>query len=251
MIGARHGRSGAGNRGGGGRVDALQPRDRPPGDGRQGGAPRRAPAPGAGLGPGQACTLAGGHGTFDPGLAAADRGAAARSVGGRAARARRGAAGADVPGAANAQRARRALRVHRDGRDRDRRDRRRPGGSAAQHDPHIRGAHDHAGAGRPGVGEPAALPAARARPIPRRGDDDRRRTRVRLERGSDEARLRRPRPGTPGHGRRLGAVHGGGIRGRSAERDECAAVAPGDSGGAGRLRDSDRGSGRARAAAAR
>ena len=33
-----------------GGVDALQPRDRPPGDGRQGGARRGAPAPGAGVG---------------------------------------------------------------------------------------------------------------------------------------------------------------------------------------------------------
>ena len=39
MIVGGHGRSCAGNRGGGGRVEPLQPRDRPPGDGRQAGAP--------------------------------------------------------------------------------------------------------------------------------------------------------------------------------------------------------------------
>ena len=42
-------------------------------------------------------------------------------------------------------------------------------GSAAQHDPHLRASDDHARARRPGAGEPAALPAARARALhPRR-----------------------------------------------------------------------------------
>ena len=50
MIVGGHGRSGAGNRGRRGRVGLLQPRDRAAGDGRQGGAPRGAPAPGAASG---------------------------------------------------------------------------------------------------------------------------------------------------------------------------------------------------------
>ena len=47
MIVSGHGRSRAGNRGGGRGVDPLQPRDRPAGDGRPRGAARGAPAPGA------------------------------------------------------------------------------------------------------------------------------------------------------------------------------------------------------------
>ena len=71
MIVAGHGRTRAGNRGRGRRVDALQPRGRAAGDGRQGGARRGTPAPGAGVAARAPRALAARHRALDPRLAAA------------------------------------------------------------------------------------------------------------------------------------------------------------------------------------
>ena len=161
MIVGRHARSCARDPGCDRGFDALQPRGRAPGGGRQAGPAERAPARGAGLGPPATGALAARHGPVGARLAAAGDRPAARAAGRGAARACRRAVRAAVRGRADARRARGALRAPRDGRDRDRRGRHRPVRSAAQHDAHIRAADDHAGVGRPRPRQPAALcPAA-------------------------------------------------------------------------------------------
>jgi hypothetical protein len=251
MIVGGHGRSCAGNRGGDGSVRLLQPRDRPAGDGRQGGARRRASALGPGLGTRQARALDARHGPVDPRLAAAGARAAARTAGGGAARAGDGPDRAAVSRPANARRARRASRAHRHLRDHHRRDRRGSVRAATQHRPHLRAADDRSRAAGSRTGQPAALHAARDPPLAGGGHDARRGSRVRLERYRDQARLRRSRLRTPRDRCRMGAGDGGGLRRGRAQRVELVAGTTSDSGGPGRVRDSDDRAGGGCAAAVR
>jgi len=251
MIVSGHGRIGAGNRGGGGGVHPLQPRDRPAGDGRQGGAAGGAPARGLGMGAAQARALDAGHRPVDPRLAAAGGGAVAGAARGGAAGARRRAARAAAVRRAHARRARGSRGAPGDARDRHRRDRRGAVRAGAQRQPAGRATDDRARPDRPRRREPAAVSAARARALGRGADDGLRRPRVRLERRRHQAGRRRPVRAPSGRGSAVGPVHGGRIGGRGAQRDQCAAGAPGDPGGARGVRDSDDRAGGTRAGAVR
>ncbi len=250
MIVGGHGRSGAGNRGGGRGVDPVQPRDRATGARCQGSATSGAPAPGFGGGARQARPLAAGDGTVDLGLATAGGGSAAGAVGGGATGAGGRPAGAAVPRSAHAGRARGTLRVSGDVGDCAGGGGRCADGAAAGGPPHARGADDHVGACGPGVGQHASVCAARAWPSARGGDDDGRGRCVRLEWRGDQARLRRPRRPPSRHGGSVGPVDGCGVGSWCSERVERPAGASGDPGGAGCVRYSDGDPGGAGAAAA-
>jgi hypothetical protein len=251
MIVGGHGRSGAGNRGGGRGVGLLQRRDRPAGAGCEGRAARGAPTLGADARLAAARALADGHGPVDPRLATAGGGAATGAVGGGAAGVGGRPAGAPVRRAADARRARRTQRASRDARDRRRRDRRGLVRTAAHVKRNRRAPDDHAGTAGAGVGEPVAISAARVRALDRRPDDVLRGPRGRLERRRHEAGIRRPFPAPSARGRAVGPLDGGRIGGRRAERDERATVAARDPGSSRGVRDSDRRAGRARAAVVR
>jgi hypothetical protein len=250
MIVGVNGRSHPGNRGGRGRVGALQPRGRAAGDGRQAHSPHRAPAPRACPQPAAPCSLAGGNRAFDAWLAATGRGAAAGLARDRATDDGRRSARAAVLRRAHARRACRAARAPRDACDhrRCRRHRRlcpRPQHRAPQRpDRHARARRARAADAAPICRQPRA-------PAGRFADDGRRRPRLRLERCGNEAVLRRSLTRATVVRRRLGALDGRGLGSGGAQRDERPADAPGDPGRAGGLRHSDDRAGDTRTAPAR
>jgi hypothetical protein len=239
-----------GNRGGDRRVDALQPRGRAAGDGRQAHPPHRAPAPGAGAQPAQTSALAGRHGTVAARLAAASRGAAAGTARRGPADDGHGPARAAVLRPAHAGRARRPARAHCDVRDRTRRGRHGTVRACALEHPHQR-PDRHARARRARPLDSRALHRQPRAPASGLADDDRGGTWLCLERRGHEAVLRRPLSRTPLVRGRLGAFDGRRISRGGAQRDERLADAPGNPGGAGRVRDSDDRAGDGGAAAAR
>ena len=251
MIVAGHGRTDPRHPRCNRRLGVLQPRDRAAGDGRQGGARRRSPAPGARVGADPARAVDVRDGAVDPGLAAAGDRAVAGSAGGRAAGTGRRADRARVRGPTDAARARRAQRAPGDGRDRDRRDRGWAVRAAAEHRPHLRAVDDPAGAAGIGAGEPAAVHVASAATLAGVGDDRVRGPGVRVERDRNQARLRRSVLRVLRPGDRLGAGHRGGLGGGRAQRVELLASATGDPGRAGRVRDSDDRADRGRSTAVR
>ena len=143
------------------------------------------------IGPVPAYPLAVRHRTVDAGVAAAGAGAAAGAARGGAADARRRPARAAVLRRADAGRARGPLRAPGDARDRARHGRNagcsRPRAARARR----QAADDHARAARARAAVHAAVSAARVGAFDRRGDDGLRRSRRRLERDRDEARLER------------------------------------------------------------
>ncbi len=161
MIGGRDAHADPGNPGGGRGVGALQPRDRPTGDGRQGGARRGSPTPGAGDRAVAAYALAVRHRAVDAGLAAAGAGAAAGAARGGAADARRRPARAAVLRRADAWRARRALRASGDARDRAGHGRNCRVRASAQRESRRQAADDHARAARARAPVHASVSAAR------------------------------------------------------------------------------------------
>ncbi len=216
MIVGVNGRSHPGNRGGRGRVGALQPRGRAAGDGRQAHSSRRAPAPRACPQPAAPHALVGGNRAFDAWLAAAGRGATAGLARDRAADDGRWSARAAVLWGANARRACWAARAPCDGRDRGRRRRYRSLCPGPQHrapqrpDRHDRACRARAAYAAPICGQPRA-------PTGRIADDGGRWSWLRLERCGHEAVLRRPFPGAPVVRGRLGALDGRGLGGGGAQ----------------------------------
>ena len=247
MIVGGHGRSGARNRGGGGRVDPLQPRDRPAGDGRQGGAPEEHLRLALAVEPDQA-------------RRAGCSARACRSSAGRCrwwrccsrrwsscSRRSRRPARADVPRRADARRARRAPRVPGDERDRARRDRRGPV-RAPRNTTHTPQRWTIAlvlvglGARRPAALRCCARSAVARRRVTMLGAGCAFGwSGIATKLASDDLSQR----ATSLSAAAWGLSTGGGLGRRRAQRDERAAVAPGDPGGAGGVRDSDGRAGRA------
>jgi hypothetical protein len=238
MIVGVNGRSHPGNRGGRGRVGALQPRGRAAGDGRQAHSSCRAPASGAGPQPAASRALACRDGPVDARLAATGHGAAAGLARDRAADDGRRPARALVLRRAHARRACWTARAPRDARDRRWRSRYRRVCPGSQHRAPQR-PDRHARARWARVADAAPICRQPRAPASRFADDGRRGPRLRLERRRHEAVLRRPFPGATVVCGRLGALDRRGLGGRGAQRDECPADAPGDPGRARRLRDSD------------
>jgi hypothetical protein len=205
MIVGVNGRSHLGNRGGRGRVGALQPRGSAAGDGRQAHSPHRAPAPRACPKPPASYSLAGGNRAFDARLAAAGRCPAAGLARDRAADDGRRPARAAVLRRAHARRACRAARAPRDGRDRarGRRDRRLCPGpqhrTPQRPDRHRRACGARAAYAASLCGQPRA-------PTGRVADDGGRGPWLCLERCCDQAVLRRPLPRATVVRGRLGAL---------------------------------------------
>ncbi len=249
MIVGVNGRSHPGNRGGRGRVGALQPRGSAAGDGRQAHSPHRAPAPRACPEPVASYSLAGGDRAFDAWLAATGRGPAAGLACDRAADDGRRTACAAVLRRAHARRACRATRAPRDACDRRWRRRYRRLCPEPQHRAPRR-PDRHGRARVTWAADAASLRRQPRAPTGRIADDGGRGSWLCLERCGDEAVLRRPFPRAPVVRGRLGALDGRGLGGGGAQRDERPADAPGDPGRARGLRNSDDRAGDTRAALA-